>query len=552
MIRNFDRLALLFFGAVYLAIFFADMTGPGFAFEELDEARNTCALLAGVQSDACLSFRAFSREFPINAGRLYSGAVQTYLSLPFFYAFGQNIISLRLLTVLLGLITLFLTYAVVLRWFNRSVAVLSAALLVQQPCFNLFTKIANNDTFLNFLSMLSLWCFTQWPVRRRERYLYAGAFILGVGFWAKIIFLWVLVGVVSSWALFARDHFRFTVRQYVGMCLAFCVGYLPQIYSLIVSHGELLRYLWLCVSAPVSDPSLMNINNAAIVTNLLMRWDQFRGLFGGNAFDMMVPEHEPEPSYVFTVLFIMAVVFLAFLACFHKDKPIRQRVGAVLLVFMVLFLGTIFTVSSFRTMHLFLVVPFPQIILALFLYYSYRMGISRTKGIVRLVATWVALGVLAVSFLLMLTQNVRTLRTLCANTYIVKMIEHSTAAYDVADYVMAQGMTTVYTPTSTFLIGKKISFLTGWRVDFHQLRAADMENAVKQLPRDFRVLTFGSPDAVLCRIPGDRENYEAWEAVARKYGIETVETKLFIDNSGRVNYALYHMRMPARGIPIGN
>lgn len=548
MTSRFDRLILMFFGAVYLAIFLADMTGPGFAFEELDEARNTCAMMAGRPSDCFQTFTAFGYDWPVNSGRAYSGALQTYLSVPLFFMLGQNLFALRLLTILLGLFTIFLSYAVVLRWFNRPVAVIMSAFLVLQPCFILFTKIANNDTVLNFLVMAALWCFTQWPARHRSWYLYAGAFIMGLGLWTKIIFVWPILAFFLAWVLFARDRFHFSARQYTGMAAAFCLGFLPQIYSLAASRGYLLRYLWECVSAPVGDPSRMNINNSNILGNLIWRWEQLCGLFGGQSFDMLVPFQEHPPSPLFAILFAAAVIFLVEMVFLSRDPQVKKRVAAVLVIFGVLFGGTIFTLSSFRTMHVFLTVPFVQIILALFVYYSFRYAVPRMRGVLRCTVLGMLLAALSAAFIFMLAENVRILRTLCGGGYIVNMIEHSSAASNVADHMLTQGVSTVYTPTSIFLIGNKISFLTGWRVSFLPLTAAGIEDEVRRMPREFCVLTFGGPDAVMCRIPGDRENYEAWEAAVRKYGIETLDTRIFLDNSGRVNYALSRMRLPPQGI----
>ena len=137
----------------------------------------------------------------------YVGAVNTYLMLPFFALLGVNVYSLRLMTVVAAAVTLVLGYRVGARFFGPSVALVAILLLAVHPSFVFWSRMGITVTsVMTVFSLGSLLAFLNWWDRRGRRFLALGCLLLGLGLWAKLLFLWWIVAAGGDGAGGACCH----------------------------------------------------------------------------------------------------------------------------------------------------------------------------------------------------------------------------------------------------------------------------------------------------------------------------------------------------------
>ncbi|MBI5713849.1 MAG: glycosyltransferase family 39 protein, partial [Chloroflexi bacterium] len=112
---------------------------------DLPGLHNDEAAEAGLQAMQILNGQSISafRDAGLNiGGRIfplmvqdYIGALNVYLALPFFAAIGSTVIALRLYTVIVGAITIVLTFGFMREAFNSRAAFIASLLLASTPSF---------------------------------------------------------------------------------------------------------------------------------------------------------------------------------------------------------------------------------------------------------------------------------------------------------------------------------------------------------------------------------------------------------------------------------
>lgn len=103
---------------------------PGLHYDEAQEVLPAMRLLLGQPTEPFrgAAIRVAGRAFPLMIYD-YLGTLNTYLVIPFFALLGINVISLRLMALTLGALTIVLAYGVTREMFDGKVAALSALLL---------------------------------------------------------------------------------------------------------------------------------------------------------------------------------------------------------------------------------------------------------------------------------------------------------------------------------------------------------------------------------------------------------------------------------------
>jgi 4-amino-4-deoxy-L-arabinose transferase-like glycosyltransferase len=238
-----SRCALLVLcGACALYLFFGlymlDM--PGLQY---DEALFTNAAFGNVDgSYVAWELPLFGKQTPIML-MSYIGALKAYIYAPIFALFGANPIAFRLPVVLFGLITLLLTFLVVRRMLGLAAAIISTLLLAADPNFIYANKLDWGPVSLMFLlQMASLYCLYRWLTDDRLRFLVLGGFLLGLGLYNKVVFIWFLAALLLSLFLFYRKRLKekITPSTAGSFIMALLLGCLPLIvYNLSTNMGSL-------------------------------------------------------------------------------------------------------------------------------------------------------------------------------------------------------------------------------------------------------------------------------------------------------------------------
>ncbi len=176
-------------------------------------------------------------------GQRYMGAIDAYLTVPFFLALGPTVLAMRLLQVTLYLGVLVTTYAAALRLSRSRFGAAAAALQIAVPSvlFSTYTT-ASLGSYVETLLLNNLLLLVGWGILSGERdtpgrWLLAGL-LAGIGWWGMAL----IVVVAAPLALLGLWHFhrRMPWRR-VGLLLAgFVVGALPWIIATLGAAGEVL------------------------------------------------------------------------------------------------------------------------------------------------------------------------------------------------------------------------------------------------------------------------------------------------------------------------
>jgi len=415
-----------------LTIFFyisvTNINLPGLYYDEAMDVVPTMQVVLGqpVEAWTGVSISLGGRTFPVMI-MSYLGTVCTYLMLPFFYLLGVNVFSLRLMTIVFGGLTLILYYLFVKDFLNRRVAAITVLLLAVHPSFIFWSRQGIYVTsVMTFMAAGSLFCLLRWHRRKTDWYLYAGTFLLGLGLSAKFLFIWFIIALSASYyilrfsALPLRASwpdrrtilkilaFNMNAKQLVLGLLSFCVGAGGLLWYNLNTLGTIKA---LGKNLIATD---QGVNNLDLLRNLLTEIKAFLVLIKGSWFGFYGSSFD---NSFYPVIFCVSVVGLAFLlffsgrylsrwgepwrrfriagvfahrqpvncqghsqpspgwlnACSDKAETYRTKAVFLFSMFALILVQSCFTVSGLGATHLLIMLPLPQLIIALFMEALYQV-----------------------------------------------------------------------------------------------------------------------------------------------------------------------------------
>lgn len=344
----------------YAALSLYQLELPGLYYDEAADAVPAMQLLLGQPLEPV-------REAAIWVGDIglplmvmdYVGAINTYLLLPFFALLGVEVFALRLAMVAVGGLTIVLCYGLGRELFgpDGSGAALAALLLAVHPSFVFFSRQGSHVTSITAaLAVASLCCLLRWHRGKGNGHLYLGALLLGLGLWAKVLFLWFIVAALGVYLIARRFGSTGTpIRWDKGIVavVAFLLGAWPLLLYNVETGGtlEVLRHY--------SIISQYGVNNLAILTNLGARLDSLRTLLVGDYFWFLGGPFAFEPYWPT----FGALVVLGLILALRRGTAPRGPSFVLMLAFVALvIIQSCFTLSGLWATHLYPLVPFLAIL----------------------------------------------------------------------------------------------------------------------------------------------------------------------------------------------
>lgn len=127
----------------------------------------------------------------------YIGAIKAYLYTPVFVLFGRTSTTVRLPVVLIGVGTLLFTYSVVKATLDKRIALTTLLLLASDPSFVFANRLDWGPVSLGlFLKVASLHFLLRWLGDGKRSQLLWASFLMGVGVFDKVTFLWFVAAVI--------------------------------------------------------------------------------------------------------------------------------------------------------------------------------------------------------------------------------------------------------------------------------------------------------------------------------------------------------------------
>ena len=184
--------------------------------------------------------RVFGARIPLMLFS-YSGAFKTWLYAGIFELFEPSRWSVRAPMVLVGAITIWLTWLWTRRAAGPRAAAFSVALLATDSVF-----IATNTfdwgpvALQHALLMGGLVALQYWLKKESGRYLALSFFLFGLGLWDKALMIWPLIGLsVATLCVYPGELRRHLGRVPIAIAAAsLLLGALPLVCFNIAHHGE--------------------------------------------------------------------------------------------------------------------------------------------------------------------------------------------------------------------------------------------------------------------------------------------------------------------------
>ncbi len=366
--------------ALFLSIALRQLDLPGLYYDEALDLTPMLDILRGAPTPLLrgIGVTIGGHSYPVMLMD-YMGSLNGYVTLPFMLVLGPGVAAARLSPILFSAVTIVLAYAIARVWFGPAAGLLTALLLAVNPSFIWFSRQGITVTSIMTVFSLGSWLLLdRWRrglapglqpphlMRYPRLILLAAGVLLGLGLWAKIIFLWwiALLGVMGGiWAVTRSrpvDAVAHLLRAAPWLILGFAIGAAPFLYFNLagLALGQPPATLDLLFRS-LFAPTQYGIDNRNLLANLDKRLQDFAVFLNGSYFWFLAPV--PYGNVYAVPAFVASVVVGSALAL----KRPQSRKWATLIACITLYLPiSAFTVSDLWATHFFLLFPLPQMVMA--------------------------------------------------------------------------------------------------------------------------------------------------------------------------------------------
>jgi Dolichyl-phosphate-mannose-protein mannosyltransferase len=506
--------------ALFLALSLKNITLPGLYYDEALDVVPAMQVLLGqpVEPVRGAAITIAGRTFPLMIMD-YVGTVNTYLAIPLFAVAGVNVTSVRLLPILLAALSLILGYRLAARLFDWRVAAAATLLAAVDPSYVFFSRMGNHVTsVMNVFALGSLLAFLRWRESKRARWLLLGGLLLGLGLWAKVLFLWWIVALAVAWVVWsATNHVVASAGQHArptGMVFAgLLVGSAPLWLYNLATGGTLIS---LGRNALVTE---QGVNNLDVLANLQAAVESFVVLLDGRYFWFLGGQFANRANVIgFAAAAIVCLLLI-------RRRP-EWRAGLVLIGVLIVSIvaQSAFTVSGIWATHLYILFPLPQMVMALGVVLAAETAAGKRRWLRgALIGLLLAGGMLA-SWQVDMTYHAALERSRGLSRF-------SDAIYRLADWLDARAYGTVY--AVDWGMAKNVQILTQGRVNPIEIFSFAGEPPEAFVQRAEKALL--TPNAVyLLHSKEDTvyELYPTFQATADRLGVKLKIIEATRDQSG--------------------
>ncbi len=527
-----DVVVLAIAVAIFLVLSLKNITLPGLYYDEALDVVPAMQLLQGTPVELVRNagLTIAGHTFPLMVMD-YVGTVNTYLALPLFAVLGVNVTSVRLLPILLAVLSMLLGYRLAAQLFDWRVAAFSTLLAATDPSFVFFSRMGIHVTsVMTVFALGSLLALLRWSKSGHDRWLGLCGLLLGLGLWAKVLFLWWIVALAIAWIVWWGADRRSRapsdgqreerpwggvpgVHGIVILVAGIVVGSTPLWLYNLMSGGTLTSF---GRNAVVTDQGVSNLN---VIANVAAAIDSFRVLLDGRYF-WFLGKQLANPLNVIA----FAAAALGGLLLLRWRRQWRAGFALILVLIIVVVAESVFTVSGIWATHLYILLPLPQIIVAVAVV-ALADNLAKKRR-------WLQVGLIGLALAGGMLANVRVDRAYYAELERSRGLSRfSDAIYKLADWLDQGHYATVY--AVDWGIQKNVQLLTQGRVnpvEIYSFPGEAPEAFVQRLEK-----AFADPSAVFILHSKEDtvyEMYPAFQATADRLGYTVKIIDATRDNSG--------------------
>ncbi len=208
---------------------------------ENDEALFTESLYSPY-SGGVFVLSVFHRKLPLML-MTYVGTLKTLLYEPVFRIFAPSVASIRLPPVILGAITIWLFFLLMLNIGGKRAAIAGTVLFSTDVMFIMTNTFDWGPVALQHVLLVGgLLALVRFHATGRTLLLGLGCFLFGLALWDKALFLWSLTGLgVAAILVYSRELVRhLSLRNVLVAIVCLMAGSLPLLIYNVRSHGGTL------------------------------------------------------------------------------------------------------------------------------------------------------------------------------------------------------------------------------------------------------------------------------------------------------------------------
>jgi hypothetical protein len=228
----------------------------------------------------------------------YIGAIKAWIYIPIFYLFGVDPLTIRLPTILFGVMGGgFLVVASII-WYGRCAGVLCAALIFFDPSLLIHSRLDWGPTALMFLFRgCAIFGIAWWWSFRTPAGIWITIAACGLGGFDKLNFIWVIMSLCLSFAIVFRNEAREYLKHYTSIAL--------------IQLGSILGIAGFIFVRALIIGNNFHQDVVSISERLAVSWHLIvLTIVGGGALDFisgdgLIPSRWMVPA--FTVAFVIAI-----------------------------------------------------------------------------------------------------------------------------------------------------------------------------------------------------------------------------------------------------
>jgi hypothetical protein len=348
-----NHFLLIFILLVYIGLIYVNIKYPGLNGEEADEGYIALSIIK-------------AKEFPLMKHE-YTGVIVSYLLAPVIGLFGAKVAVLRMFATLWIVLGVILAYSITNAWFGKRMAMIFLLLVLSNAYFFQTIKlgffIETTILFTFFMgSVYMLWWYFS-SGRKNYSLVFFSALLFGLGLSQKIIFLYYVIAIILCYLLMGRK-IKIRANESMSALFGFLIGCLPLILYNIKNNFPTLNLLLGCLFYNTR----CGISNTGYLNNLWIRCLQLWEILKGEI--VFRPDwgiSTKTVDFITPVIFSISLVWVIAGAFLISLAHIRKRILLICFFYLIVFMLTPFTVSNIAQYHLWIIFPFPWLVMSFFM-----------------------------------------------------------------------------------------------------------------------------------------------------------------------------------------
>lgn len=353
---------------LFLWIALPQLDRPGLHYDEVLEASLPAAQLLAGQPITALNGVALhigGIAFPLMVQN-HIGASQVYASLPFIWLGGSTAFSLRIMTLLAGLLMLLSVYAFMAQIYGRVAALVSSVWLAS---FATFVFWSRQGAFVTNLSPAFICCAlalgVAWWNNPRKWLLFLVGFCTGFAIYSKVSATWIVLALIVWGIISANRKLPAIIRTWLTTrwqeLLIFIAGGFVAGWPLLLYNIRSGWATWRVV-AESADQSYLGVSNADVWNNFLIRLQQAVDIIRSGDHLWYLGGSYPKDMPLYVVLGSLAIIIIAVIA--QRGAQWRSRLMLPVIALLMI-LQSCYTISSLWHTHFAIGMMFPAMFVGL-------------------------------------------------------------------------------------------------------------------------------------------------------------------------------------------